>query len=184
MTSGDSVVRLERHQAVALVSSAQWVHHLVREGQLGVNSDERQVAMDELREAIDAATVQLARAPRRERAAWWGLAAAALGVCAATLLIEMCHVIGMPRTVVGLYIPVVVGVALLIGRWSALLGCGLAFVLNDVVFVHPWRFSPGPEQVAVFAVVVLSCLALNWLARGRTPLARLLPPDTGALTSM
>jgi hypothetical protein len=65
--------------------------------------------------------------------------------------------------VVGLYIPVVVGTAVLIGRWPALLGCALAFVLNDVVFVHPWRFSPSPEQIAALAIVVLSCAMLHWL---------------------
>lgn len=68
----------------------------------------------------------------------------------------------------GLYIPVLVAIAMLVGRWPALLGCALAFVLNDILFVTPGRFAPGPEQIAVVAVVMLSCLVLNWLVRAET----------------
>lgn len=175
LKSADNLVQLQAHQAVTLVSSARWMQYCIRRGELGVTMDERGDALGELQEAIDQITTQLERQARRKRATvWHGYAAAIVAVCVATVLIEACHLMGLPRTAVGLYIPVVVGIALVVGRGPALLGCGLAFVLNDVVFVHPLRFSPTPEQIAALAVVAVSCIILHWLVRAPLRSLRLL----------
>ena len=187
MKSGEIVVRLQHHQALALVSSARWLHHQLLSGGALASSqpwprsgrpaltgdpDQQRVALAQVQEAIDATTAQLERHVERNSQAmsgvpWRGYAVAVAAVLAATALIKACCVLGSPRTVSGLYVPVVVGIAMLIGRWPALLGCALALVLNDMLLVTPGQFAPGPEQIAVLAVVMLSCLALNWLVRPR-----------------
>jgi K+-sensing histidine kinase KdpD len=111
---------------------------------------------------------------------WQGYLIGVAAVLGATLLIKACCLLGSPRTVEALYIPVVAGVAMLIGRWPALLACALAFVLNDVLFVTPGRFAPGPEQIAVALVVAVSCLVLSWLVRAQRPM-RLLGSLIGLL---
>jgi K+-sensing histidine kinase KdpD len=186
VNSAEDVVKLQRHQAVALVSSAQWMRQSIRSGEFEGDVDELRVALSQLKEAIDATSSQLdrqvARAPRpRLGVAWRHYLLAISAVLGATVLIKVCCLLGSPRTVSGLYIPVVVAIAMLVGRWPALLGCALAFVLNDVLFVTPGRFAPGAEQIAVAVSVAVSCLALNWLVRARAtgrllgPLAAILP---------
>lgn len=173
MTSADRAVLLQRHHAVALVSSARWMQQCVREGQLGANVDERRTAAAELQEAIDAITSQLEGTPRSVHAATWkGYAVAMAAIGGATALIAACYLLGSPRTVVGLYIPVVVATAVFIGYWPAMLACGVAFVLNDVLFVHPWQFSPSAEQITAASVVALSCAVLHVLTRMRVQWAR------------
>jgi K+-sensing histidine kinase KdpD len=184
--SAEDVVKIQRHQAVALVSSAQWMRQSIRSGEFVGDVDELRVALAQLKDAIDATSAQLdrqvGRAPLRSaRVAWRHYLVAVAAVLGATALIKVCCLLGSPRTVGGLYVPVVVATAMLVGRWPALLGCALAFVLNDVLFVTPGRFAPGPDQIAVAVSVIVSCLVLNWLVRGRTamrllaPLAAILP---------
>jgi K+-sensing histidine kinase KdpD len=168
VNSVDDVVMLQREHAVALVSSAQWMRHVIRNGELGSDEDQQRVALSQLKQAIDATSAQLERRAGREPqpssdTSWRGFLVAAAATLAATMVIKVCCTLGSPRTVDALYIPVVLGIALLVGRWPALLGCVMAFVLNDVLFVHPGHLSPGPEQIAAFAVVVVSCLTLGWL---------------------
>jgi K+-sensing histidine kinase KdpD len=173
VNASNNTVKLGRDQAAALLSSARWMQYCIRKGEIGVNPDERRTALAELQGAVDGLTEQLGRGPRHERLAqWWAYVAASVAVCAVTVLIEACYLAGTPRTVVGLYIPVVIGTALFFGRWPALLGCALAFVLNDVLFVHPWRFSPSPEQIAALSVVVLSCMVVDWLTRTQIQVPR------------
>jgi K+-sensing histidine kinase KdpD len=174
MKSDENVVMLQHHHAVALFSSARWLYQHVRNGgELAGDPNQWRVALTQLQEAIDATTAQLDRQAENgrgtaRRMSWRGYVLAVAAVLVATVVIEACCLLGSPRTVDGLYVPVVVGAAMLIGRWPALLGCALAFVLNDMLFVSPGRFAPGADQIAVVAVVMLSCLALNWLARERT----------------
>jgi K+-sensing histidine kinase KdpD len=184
--STEDVVRLQRHQAVALVSSAQWMRHRIRSGEFEGDPEQQRVALAQLQEAIDAMTDQLERQferlhrPRSGKQ-WRGYLLAVAAVLGATLVIKACCLLGSPRTVDGLYIPVIVGVAMLIGRWPALLACALAFVLNDMLFVNPGRFAPSPEQIAVLLVVSISCLALTWLVPARTSV-RLLGPFAARTT--
>jgi K+-sensing histidine kinase KdpD len=173
LKSGEVAVKLQRHHAVALVSSAQWMRHRIRSGELAGDVDEQQVALAELQEALDAATAQLERQVGRDPGSrrgvqWRDYLVAVAAVLGATLLIKACCLLGVPRTASGLYIPVLVAIAMLIGRWPALLGCALAFVLNDVLFVNPGRFAPGPEQDVVGVVVAVSCLTLSWFVRKPT----------------
>jgi K+-sensing histidine kinase KdpD len=182
-------VKLQRHQAVALVSSAQWMRQSIRSGEFVGDVDELRVALAQLKEAIDATSAQLDRhvgsTPRpRASVAWRQYLLAVAAVLGATVLIKMCCLMGIPRTVSGLYIPVVVAIAMLVGRWPAILACALAFVLNDVLFVTPGRFAPGPDQVAVVLSVMVSCLALHWLVRARsTALGRLLGTHQRSVTT-
>jgi hypothetical protein len=174
MKSGENVLTLQNHQAVALFWSARWLHQHVRNGgELAGDPNQWRAALAQLQDAIDATTAQLDRQAENGRGSmrrmlWRGYVVAVAAVLVATAVIEACWLLGSPRTVDGLYIPVVVGVAMLVGRWPALVGCALAFVLNDMLFVSPGRFAPGAEQIAVVAVVMLSCLALNWLVRAPT----------------
>jgi K+-sensing histidine kinase KdpD len=166
-------VKLQRHQAVALVSSAQWMRQSIRSGEFVGDVDELRVALAQLKEAIDVTSAQLDRhvgsTPRpRTGVAWRHYLVAVAAVLSTTMLIKLCCLLGSPRTVSGLYIPVVVAIAMLVGRWPALLACALAFVLNDMLFVTPGRFEPGPDQIAVALSVSVSCLTLNWLVRART----------------
>jgi K+-sensing histidine kinase KdpD len=165
-TSADNFVHLNPHEADTLLSSARWMQYCIRQGQVGGTPDEQRDALAQLQHAIAEISAQVERQASRNRTArWQGYAAAIAAVCATTVLIESCYLMGVPRTAVGLYIPVVIGIAMVVGRWPALLGCGLAFVLNDVLFVHPLRFSPSPDQIAALAVVALSCIALRWVVR-------------------
>jgi K+-sensing histidine kinase KdpD len=171
--SADELVHVQAHEAAALLSSARWMQYCIRQGQIGGTPDEQTNALAELQEAIDELSTQLRTRTQRERPApWRGYVVAVLAVCATTVLIQVCCLLGLPHNTAGLYIPVVIGVSLIVGRWPALLGCGLAFVLNDVLFVHPLRFSPTPDQVAALAVVALGCLVLHWLVRAPLPSMR------------
>lgn len=173
MKSAERLVMLQPQHALTLVSSARWMRHQLRSGgELADDPTQQRIALDQLQEAIDATTAQFERRVERDRqpragVPWRGYVVAVAAVLAATLVIKACCLLGLPRTVDGLYIPVVVAIAMLIGRGPALVGCALAFVLNQVLFVTPGRFAPAPEQIAPFGVVVLSCLALNWLTRGQ-----------------
>jgi K+-sensing histidine kinase KdpD len=171
--SAREAVQLQHHQALVLVSSARWTQQCMRDGKLGANANERRIAIEELQDAIDATTAQLEAATgSAPLGKSWAYGAALGAVLAATWLIEVCYLLGAPRTVVGLYIAVVVAIALFIGTGASMVACAAAFVLNDVLFVHPGRFSPTPEQFGAIVVVVLSCLVLQrlthlWIGRPR-----------------
>jgi K+-sensing histidine kinase KdpD len=163
------------------------MRHRIRSGEFEGDPDEERVALAQLQEAIDAMTEQLERqfeSIKRPASGtqWRGYLLALAGVLGATLVIKACCMLGMPRTVDGLYIPVIAGIAILIGRWPALLATALAFVLNDVLFISPGRFAPGPEQIAVFVVVAASCLVLSWLVRAQKAM-RLLGPLAALLSA-